>query len=120
MEVYYQLFTKKWYSLLDEKYGPVVDAISSKKDLKELFLTCHTVDYYNINDSRAVEEFYANLFAAKVTSEHVKFKELRRLLPESFAAFEELFYMFYDRIQNNKRFTDVAIRRETEEKQSEL
>ncbi|MBE6133934.1 MAG: hypothetical protein E7178_04640 [Erysipelotrichaceae bacterium] len=120
VEVYYQLYTKGYYKLLNNKYAPILDALSSRMDLTELFLVGHSPEYYRLNDSRAVEEFYANLFAVKVTSEHVKFKELKRLLPESFAAFEELFYMFYDRIQNNKRFTDVTIRRETEEKHSEL
>ena len=114
VEIYYQLYTKGWYKLIQEKYGPVIDAMSSRVELKHYFLVCHTVEYYKQNKAIAVEEFFANLFAEKVTSEHVAFKELKRLLPESFAAFEELFYIFYDRLMNNKRFTDVSIKVETE------
>ena len=120
VEVYYQLYTKKWYQLLNEKYAPIIDAISAKVELNSLFLMGHTVEYYRLYKSRGVQEFFANLFEAKVTSEHVTFKELKRLLPESFAGFEELFYIFYDRLQNNKRFTDVGIRRIVEENYVEL
>ena len=114
VEVYYQLYTKKYYKIIQEKYGPVIDALSSRVNLMNFFLAGHTISYYKQDKCIAVEEFFANVFAEKVTSEHVVFKELKRLLPESFAAFEELFYFFYDRIQNNKRFTDVTIRTESE------
>ena len=120
VDVYYQLYSKKWYELLNRKYDPVIDAISSRVNLNSLFLMGHTVEYYQQNDANAVQEFFANLFEAKVTSEHVRFDELRRLLPKSFVAFEELFFMFYDRLQNNKRFTDVKIRRDEEGFYNEL
>ena len=59
--------------------------------------------------SKCAEEFFANVFEAKVTSKHQQFDSLMKFLPKTFNAFEELFAIVYDHIQNNKRFTDVKI-----------
>ena len=38
-----------------------------------------------------------------------------KYLPKSFAAFEKLFNIFYEHIQNNKKFTDVNVKEIMEE-----
>lgn len=111
VETYYQLVTKNCYSILNSKYSPILDALSSSYDMSGLFLHYHENAYYQVNSKRPVQEFFANLFAAKVTSKHVYIDNLIKLLPKSFDAFEKLFVIFYDRIQNNKRFTDVKLKK---------
>ena len=110
VETYYQFVTKKCYSTLNKKYAPILDAISSKYDLSGFFLDHHKLWYYTLNKERLTQEFFANMFAAKVTSKHVYYDNLIKYLPRSFNAFERLFVIFYDRIQNNKRFNNVRIK----------
>lgn len=111
VEVYYQLIEKKCYQILNTKYAPILDALSSKFDFEGLCLSHHKNDYYKYSKYNAVYEFFANLFEAKVTSKHVQFDNLIKFLPKSFEAFEELFFIFYNHIQQNKRFTDVKTRK---------
>lgn len=111
VEVYYQLLTKKCNDFIDNKYEPILDALSSRYNLEGYLIHHHAVDYYRMDETRPVREFFANLFAVKVTSKHVLFDHLIKHLPKSFEAFEELFSIFYEHIQNNKRFTDVKLRR---------
>ena len=111
VETYYLLFERKCYSILNTKYSPILDALSSKYDFKHLCLTHHETIYYKSSKLRPVYEFFANVFAAKVTSKHTHFDNLIKHLPKSFNAFEKLFVIFYDHIQNNKRFTDVKLKK---------
>ena len=110
VETYYLFVSKKCYSILNAKYSPVLDALSSRYDFSGMWLDHHDRLYYRLDRYRAVQEFFANLFAAKITSKHQHFDNLIKLLPNSFDAFERLFVMFYDHIQNNKRFTDVILK----------
>ena len=112
VEVYYQTLTKKCYSILNKKYSPILDALSSQYDFDGLFLDHHEASYYKSSKYKAVYEFFANVFADKVTSNHVHFDNLIKYLPQSFKAFEKLFVIFYDHLQNNKRFTDVPVVKE--------
>ena len=112
VEAYYNLYMSGCYMEINGKYSPILDALSSSFDLSHLFLAHHSLEYYSDFDSLAVEEFFANLFEAKIASKHKYFDNLIKYLPKSFSAFEQLFVIFYDRIQNNKRFNDV-IRKET-------
>lgn len=109
-EVYYQFVTKKCYWMLNKKYSPILDALSSKYDLNGFFLDHHNVEYFTFDEGRLTQEFFANMFGAKVTSKHAYFDNLIKYLPRSFNAFERLFVIFYDHIQNNKRFYDVKIK----------
>ena len=112
VETYYQLVFKKCNSILNTKYLPILDALSSTFNLKGLCLAHHDLNYYLADEKRVAQEFFANLFAAKVTSKHYHFENLIKLLPQSFDAFEKLFFMFYDHIQNGKRFTDIELKKE--------
>ena len=112
VETYYQLITKKCYQILNTKYSPILDALASKFDFGGLCLACHHNDYYKYSKYNAVYEFFANAFLAKVTSKHCEFENLIKHLPKSFNAFEKLFGIFYNHIQNNKRFTDVELKKE--------
>ncbi len=114
VEVYYQLIEKKCYQILNTKYSPILDALSSKFDFEGLCLSHHKNDYYKYSKYNAVYEFFANAFEAKVTSKHCEFENLIKHLPKSFNAFEKLFVIFYDHIQNNKRFTDVELKKVSE------
>lgn len=110
MEVYSQIYFKNCYSMLNLKYGPILDALSSKYDFDHLFLSHHQPSYYQYTDEyRPTIEFFANVFRAKVTSQHTHYDNLIKYLPKSFDAFERLFVIIYDHFQNNKRFTDVPI-----------
>lgn len=109
VEVYYQILEKKCYSILNKKYGPILDALSSEYDLSSIFLSHHKKSYYSV-ENLPVQEFFANTFAAKVSYDCKHIDELIKLLPESFNAFERLFVTFYDRIQNNKRFTNLQVK----------
>lgn len=112
VETYYQFATKHCFTMLNTKYSPILDALSSKYDFSDLFLNHHDKYYYTGNKYNAVQEFFANLFMAKVTSKHAHFDYLIKYLPRSFNAFERLFVIFYDHIMNNKRFTDLKIKKE--------
>lgn len=112
VETYYQLINKRCYSILNNKYSPILDALSSKYNFEGLCLSHHNTEYYENSKYRPVYEFFANVFASKVTSKHQNFESLIKYLPKSFTAFEKLFVIFYDHIQNNKRFTDVELKKE--------
>ncbi len=111
VETYYLLLKKKCFSILNTKYSPILDALSSKYDFEYLCLDHHESVYYKCSKYRPVYEFFANVFAAKVTSKHLHFDNLIKLLPKSFNAFEKLFVIFYDHLQNNKRFNDVKLKK---------
>ena len=110
VETYYQFYTKKCYAILNSKYSPILDALSAHYNFDGFCLRRHSAGYYENDEHLISEEFFANVFAAKVTSKHMYFDNLIKHLPHSFNAFEKLFVIFYDHIQNNKRFTDVKIR----------
>lgn len=114
VEIYYKLIEKKCYQILNTKYSTILDALSSKYDFEGLCLSHHKNDYYKYSKYNAVYEFFANAFEAKVTSKHCEFDNLIKHLPKSFNAFERLFVIFYDHIQNNKRFTDVELKKASE------
>lgn len=111
VETYYLLYYRKCFASLNLKYSPILDALSSKYDFDGLFLDHHPLSYYELSKNKAVYEFFANLFEAKVASKHTQFDNLIRFLPKSFEAFEELFDIFYNHIQQNKKFTDIKIRK---------
>ena len=111
VEIYYQLHEKKCYQTLNTKYCPILDALSSKYDLSYLCLVHHKNDYYKISKYLPVYEFFANVFGAEVTSKHCEFENLIKYLPKSFSAFEKLFAIVYDHIQNNKKFTDIPLKK---------
>lgn len=110
VETYYQFYTKRCCDILNSKYSPILDALSSKHNFDGFGLHRHSVGYYRSHPTHLVEEFFANVFAAKVTSKHTYYDYLIKYLPRSFNAFEKLFVIFYDHIQNNKRFTDVKLK----------
>ena len=110
VETYYQFITKKCYAILNSKYSPILDVLSAHYNFDGFGLRRHGPDYYETDEYLLSEEFFANVFAAKVTSKHTHFDSLIKYLPRSFNAFEKLFVIFYDHIQNNKRFTDVKIK----------
>ena len=109
VEIYYQLVNKKCYSVVEQKYAPIMDALSSKHDITNLYLRGHSIEYYKINKELLVQEFFAHAFSDKVTANHTRFDSLIKLMPKSFNAFERLFVLIYDHIMNNKRFTDMPI-----------
>lgn len=106
-EIYYQFVMKKCYQTLNMKYAPILDALSSKHDLKGYFLAQHGEGYYAYDKMNIVYEFFANLFATKVTSKHSHMDNLIKYFPRSFNAFEKLFVIFYDHLQNGKNFNDM-------------
>ena len=110
VEVYYQIKTKKCFKVLEQKYIPIMDALSSIYDITGLFLLGHSLDYYSRHDERPVSEFFANVFADKIAGNHTRYDSLIKLMPRSFDAFEKLFVLIYDRIQNGKRFTDLKLK----------
>ena len=110
VEIYYQIVTKKCFKIIEQKYSPITDALSSKYELSGLLFLGHSIEYYKIKPSLLVEEFFANLFANKISANHTRFDVLIKLMPKSFNAFEKLFVMIYDRIQNNKRFLDLPLK----------
>lgn len=110
VEAYYQILIKDCAKPINEKYSPILDVLSSKYDLSDLFLDHHSFDYYYSNHYRPIQELFAGLFAAKVCSSYSYLDSVKTILPKTFNAFERLFVMFYDHIQNNKRFTDVKIK----------
>lgn len=111
VEVYYQINNKKCYSIINQKYRPILDALSSKYDFFGLCLAHHDFSYYQFKKGRIVNEFFANLFSSEVTSSNHHFDHLIKYLPKSFSAFQKLFNMFYERLQNNKKFTDLTLKR---------
>ena len=112
VETYYQFIKKKCFSILNKKYGPILDALSALYNFDYFCLVHHEEGYYDNNEYLITEEFFANLFEAKVTSKHTFNDYLIKYLPRSFYAFEKLFVIFYDHIQNNKRFNDVKLKKE--------
>lgn len=111
VEIYYRLDTIYSLSEINSKYSPILDALSSKYNLEDLYLDHHQYSYYEDSKYKPIYEFFANLFAAEVTSKFKYFEHLNKFLPKSFAAFEKLFEIFYSHIQNNKRFNDVPVRK---------
>ena len=109
VEIYYQLIKKKCFDIVEQKYCPIMDALSSKHDITNLYLKGHSLDYYSLNKRLLVQEFFAHAFADKVTANHTRFDSLIKLMPKSFNAFERLFVLIYDHIMNNKRFTDMPV-----------
>lgn len=109
VEVYYQIATKKCFRVLQQKYLAILDALSSTYDITGLFLPGHEKEYYATRPEKGVLEFFANVCADKLTGNHTRYDQLIKLMPKSFNAFERLFVLIYDRIQNNKRFTDLKI-----------
>ena len=110
METYYQFHTSDAFPTLHDKYSPVLNAlVSSNYSLASCCLDFS--DYYDLsNSNNATQCFFAHLFAAKVTSSQAQpFELLKQLLPKSLAAFEELFHIFLDHIQNNRRFTKKEV-----------
>ena len=110
VKIYYQIITKKCFQVIEQKYSPITDALSAKYDVSGLFFRCHSLIYYGRRPSLLVQEFFANVFADKLAANHTRFDTLIKLLPESFNAFERLFVILYDHIQNNKRFTDIPLK----------
>ena len=110
VEIYYEMYTRRLSASLNEKYSPILDALSSKYNLENTFLSHHSVDYYANRPDGPVSEFFANLFAAKVAGKHQLFDNLIKYLPKSFDAFERLFVIIYDHIQKNKKFQDVKLK----------
>jgi hypothetical protein len=109
VEVYYQIIKKKCFDIVEQKYSPIMDALSSKYDISYHYLRGHSIEYYNLNKELLVQEFFANLFKEKVTGNHTRFDNLIKLMPKSFNAFERLFVIIYDHIMNNKRFNDLVV-----------
>lgn len=109
VEVYYQLKVKKCTDILNEKYSPILDALSSEYNFECLGLAHHRKGYYNAHKTLAAEEFFANAFSAEIMSNVQHFDNLRKYLPNTFNNFFKLFQIFYQRIQNNNRFTDVKL-----------
>ena len=109
VEIYYQLIQKRCFDVVEQKYSPIMDALSSRYDITHLYLRGHSIEYYSLNKQLLVQEFFANVFENKVTANHTRFDNLIKLMPKSFNAFERLFVMIYDHIMNNKRFTDLPM-----------
>ena len=109
VEVYYQIATKSCFKILDQKYLAILDALSAIYPIDGLFLTGHEKAYYMIEAERPVYEFFANVCADKLMGEQYRYDQLIKLMPKSFNAFERLFVLIYDNIQNNKRFTNLPI-----------
>ena len=109
VEVYYQINTKKCFKVLEQNYVAILDALSSKYDTQCLKLVGHSLEYYKFSKEMPTQEFFANVFADKITGNHNRYDHLIELMPQSFDAFEKLFVVIYDRIQNNKRFTDLKL-----------
>ena len=112
VEAYYQLLIKKCNATLNRKYSPVFDALSSKYNLHGLGLSHHLLNYYLDNDERPAHEVFANLFKAIITNEKVKMRYFKNFFPETFEAFKELFLIIVTHILNNRRFTDLKIKKE--------
>ena len=110
VEVYYQMHTKKCFQVLEQKYIPILDALSSIYDVTGLILTGHEINYFKMNKKLPTEEFFANVFADKIMANHTRYDSLIKLMPRSFAAFEKLFALIYERIQNGKKFTDLELK----------
>lgn len=119
VECYYeliQLIMKKEFKPLEDKYRPILHALCNKYDFIGLNLV-----YLNKKDPKkpkelskcSVQEFFADLFEAKVASNQPYYDELRKLLPESFAGFEELFKISNEHIIKDKKFDDVKVKKGT-------
>ena len=115
VEAYYQLYEKRCFRGLNKRIGIILDALSSRYDLTLSMLSHHSPSYYQADPNNAVYEFFANAFEAKVTRSAAEFEALHRYLPKSFDAFEKLFAIAYNHIQNNKRFTDLETKKRRKE-----
>ena len=112
VETFYELYTNDYPKTINEGYSTVIDALSSKYDLSYLGLCHHEIEYYRSDPgTKQVQEFFANLFSAKVTSNQAQLDNTAKYFPRSFEAFEELFSIIFNHIEQNKRFTDVKIRK---------
>ena len=120
VEVYYQIATKKCFDTLNRKFGSMLDALSAIYPIEGTYLTGHEKGYYQLDPNRPVYEFFANTFADKLMGDHCKYDQLIKLMPKSFNAFERLFVLIYDHIQNNKRFKDLPLIPYGEEDDEEL
>lgn len=110
VETYYELRTNNYFHDLNRKYASVLDALSSKHDLTFLCLAHHQFAYYEYGpETIAAEEFFANLFSAKVTLNQAELDGSAKYFAKSFEAFEELFSIIFNHIEKNKRFTDVKL-----------
>ena len=109
VEILYSIIDKRCFEIINDKYSPILDAISAKYNLFGLGLSCHPQEYYQ-NDKRIVEEFFANAFEAKVTSKYQHLNSLIKYLPKSFEAFDILFNLFYERLLSNRKFTDLKLK----------
>ncbi|MDY6430993.1 MAG: hypothetical protein SPL00_04305 [Bacilli bacterium] len=110
VETYYELYMSRCYCEINKKYSPILDALSSRYNLEGLFLDHHKESYYERDKYNAVYEFFGNLFRARVTSQNVYTDNLIKYLPKSFLAFEKLFDIFYEHIQNNRKFNDIKLK----------
>lgn len=109
VEVYYQIATKSCFKILNQKYLAILDALSAIYPIDGLFLLGHEKGYYQIDAERPVYEFFANVCADKLMGNQYRYDQLIKLMPKSFNAFERLFVLIYDNIQNNKRFTNLPL-----------
>ncbi len=115
VDVYYQLHQKNYLSIMNQKYLPILDALSSKYDFSALLLSHHTLEYYRQSKTRPALEFFANLFNLKVTSNRYTLECSRTFLPQSFLAFEELFQVFYDYLIHHKKLNTIQLRKANDE-----
>jgi len=109
VEVYYQIATKNCFSILNKKYIAILDALSAIYPIDGLFLLGHEKEYYELDEKHPVYEFFANVCADKLLGNQYRYDQLIKLMPKSFNAFERLFVLIYDHIQNNKRFTNLSL-----------
>lgn len=112
VHIYYLLHQRHCYEILNKKYPTLLDALSSKYDFESFSLYYHPRSYYLTSNNRDVYEVFANVFNAKITSKHFELELIKHFLPKTYDAFDKLFYIFYDHIQQNKRFNDVKIKKE--------
>ena len=109
VEVYYQIVTKSCFSILNNKYIAILDALSAIYPPAGLFLIGHDKEYYEFDANRPAYEFFANVCADKLLGNQYRYDQLIKLMPKSFNAFERLFVLIYDHIQSNKRFIDLPL-----------
>ena len=112
VEAYYQLLLKKCNATLNRKYSPVLDALSSKYNLHGLGLDHHLLNYYSYDDELPASETFANLFEGIITNKRAQMCYFKKFFPETFEAFKELFLIIVTHILNNRRFTDLKIKKE--------
>ena len=111
VEAYYEVVTKKLYKVMNDRFSPLLDALSSKYDFKESFLDHHELDYYKEDKYNSTYEMFANLFVSKTTYSKTDYEFLNKLLPKTNEAFSKLFDILYSKIMKNESFDDCEIRR---------